>query len=250
MSSNQREIRDYHALSYNLFPKKHIHIDEYNRLQALLLDESYIQAIADMNLYESPSYYKKEYMNSIKENYGVHYKSLSQLYKHVYDKKMFVDWKIQFEPGANWSACITVRDSEKQFNISPSEQLESALYALGVNDKHRLTTNHTVISYDDIRGEYWGYIDLYGVNNGKPEPTNIYIDIVPTLDDYSSVLKRLNAQIELTNEHRPGKNNYILLTDRFESRNTTFQTVETIFEKSGIALIRLSELDQFLERTD
>lgn len=253
MNTNQQVAREtgrFHALSYNYFPKKHIHIDEYNRLQALLLDESYIRSIADINLYESPSFYKKEYMSFIKENYGVHYKSLSQLYKNIFGKKMFVDWKVQFEPGANWSACITIRDSEKQFNIGSNDELECALYALGVDDKHRLTTKHTIISYDDTRGEYWGYIDLFGVNNGIPVPYNIYVDIVPTLDDYSSVLKRLNAQIELTNEFRPGKNNYILLIDRFESRNTTFETVETIFDKSGITLIKLDELDQFLERTD
>lgn len=246
ISNMQSEL--FHSLSYQLFPKKHIRIDDYNRIQSLLFDESHINAITDMTMYKSPTFYADEFNGHIRKNFPEYSEVFRNFYKRsTFNKKLCSEYKVEFEPGANWSARIQLNDSEKQFQIKFNDELLDAFRDLGIMYQP-LRTKYTTITYDNDAYIYWGYTDLFHSKEMSPE--SIYVDIVPTLDDYSSVLKRLRSQIEITEKFQPGRKTYILLIEDFESKNISFEHVERIFESANIILIRLDELDQFLYKTD
>jgi hypothetical protein len=243
----------FHTVSYQLFPKKHIQIDQYNGIQESLFDEAYIRSIVDMTFFKAPSFYKKEFSRVAEYNHYEYHDELDSIFKNTTSKKMEIDYSLSFEPGANWSVKVNLRNAVKTFDVKYNKKLVNAVKSIQQTNGP-IMSDHTTIFYDEDNNRVHGRTNLYtnyvSRSTQDDNSENIYIDIVPTLDDYSSVLKRLRSQIELTEHFCKGKNTYILLIRDFESKNISFETVESIFEKANIVLIRIDELDQFYFKTD
>jgi hypothetical protein len=86
--------------------------------------------------------------------------------------------------------------------------------------------------------EYWNSSDA-----------DIYIEIKPLLgDDYPCVLRKMNTQIELTNQkyirEKTKTPRYALLLKEFNSTTTTIDELVKIFKQSNIHVIFVSDFIQ------
>jgi hypothetical protein len=255
-----------HVESFRLFPKKTVggNIGEYNRVQSLFLDDdTYTGSLANMLFLDSKNENKKSVARALnavlRENYPDKNINIRHTDVDLRSSNLWVDSRVTFEPGYDWSLQINYKEAVKSYVLSVESPIRKRLDKLRTKGKVPFTTGNVIVEYLDIKDVYicncYGrsVTPIDGVVYSDSFPENIdttfriFVNIFPTLVDYASVLKKMRSQIQLTNINPYHSSDAcVLLVGSIRSKNIDSAHVEKIIDSASISLVTEKELDDFV----
>jgi hypothetical protein len=254
-----------HVETFRLFPKKTVggNIGEYNRIQSLFLDnDTYSGSIANMLFLNSKTENKKSVASALNAVFNENFTNKSiTVDAHsvgLVSSNLWVDSRVSFEPGYDWSLCIDYKEAIKSYILSVDAPVKKQLDKLRAKGKVPFTNGNVSVEYLDIDNVY--VCNCYGrtidpikeIVYSECPPSyidtsfRVYVNIFPTLVDYASVLKKMRAQIQMTGFNPSDRRNAcVLLVGSVRSKNIDAEQVEQIIDSASISLITEKELNDF-----
>lgn len=237
--------------SYIRFPKKMVggKMGEYCTIQSAFLDKDYAYALGNMLFLDGRTKYTKFLSNQLSNTVGVDSVKLT-------NGRIEADTIVTFEPEYDWSVRILFKSLAKVYDVECDAEDKKHIDKLrksGVVEFPIQWGGFGSIDYDKPRNKYVACFFGRESDNGVTDaPRVIYVNIIPNLVDYVSVIKRMRSQIELSRDahalkYDPSSVTHVCFINDFNNKHATFEDVETMMTSANIDLVSFQELQDFFK---
>lgn len=223
---------------------------EYCTIQSAFLDKDYAYALGNMLFLDGRTKYTKFLSNQLGNTVGVDSVKLT-------NGRIEADTIVTFEPEYDWSVRILFKSLAKVYDVECNTDDKKHIDKLrksGVVEFPIQWGGFGSFDYDKPRNKY--VARFFGRESDKEEVRDthrvIYVNIIPNLVDYVSVIKRMRSQIELSRDahaekYDPSSVTHVCFIHEFNNKHVVFEDVERMMNSANIDLVSFQELQDFFK---